>query len=179
MGNIAENTHWRKFKDPNFINGEDIHYELAGLKTETVVYIDSINEGTEIYDQNKGKGVKVAGVYLKDVNGNPLPKPMVLNTSNSKRLRKIFGTPFADRWIGKDKLVILCASPHPTCEWVVSFKEYNPKPPSNGQDAIRKLGLCENENELTGLWKSLTAEDKNLKNVIDKKDEMKERLGIA
>lgn len=116
-------NHWKKNIDANFISGEDLHDSVRGLRPEMIVTF-SREQDREAYDQNQNKKKVVTGVYLKDLNGNELAKPVVMNKKNGSFLAKEFGTPDMDLW-PKDKPVILYAQPDARFGWVARFKKYS------------------------------------------------------
>src|ERR1017187_8699435 len=93
---------WKKNLDSNFLNGEDLKFSRNGLKPEMVVVIEKINDA-ESFDQNKQQKSKVTTLTLKEVGGQELYKPIVLNKVNGKMLEKIYPTTNANayEWIGK------------------------------------------------------------------------------
>jgi len=82
-------THWRKQDNPNYIGA----YSLMDGKTKdlTVTIEKVVTE--EVKNERGSETCRVA--YLKD------QKPMILNTTNSKTIEKIYGTPYIEDWKGK------------------------------------------------------------------------------
>lgn len=114
---------WRKNIDANFISGEALHDSLYGLKPEMVVTYSREQE-KEAFDQNQNKKKVVTGIYLKDINGKELSKPLIANKANGNFLYKEFGTHNMDEW-PKDKPFTLYAQAHPRFVWVARLKKYS------------------------------------------------------
>ena len=116
-----EKTHWKKNNDSNFISGEDLISGLKGLKPEMVVVIEKFNDA-ESFDQKKQSKITVSALYLKEVGGASLYKPVILNKTNAKFFVKETGSDFVDDWIGKP--VIVYAQKDARHGHVVRFKKY-------------------------------------------------------
>lgn len=114
-------THWKKNLDSKFISGEDLKSELNGLKPEMAIVIEKFTD-TETFDQNKQAKITVTGLFLKDLNGKALYKPVILNKTNAKFMIKEFGSDFMEDWINKPiTLYTVADSRH---GFVVRFKKY-------------------------------------------------------
>jgi hypothetical protein len=116
-----EKTHWKKNNDSNFISGEDLISGLNGLKPEMVVVIEKFNDA-ESFDQKKQSKIIVSALYLKEVGGNSIYKPVVLNKTNAKFFVKETNSDFVDDWLNKP--VILYAQKDARHGYVVRFKKY-------------------------------------------------------
>ena len=116
-----EKTHWKKNNDSNFISGEDLMSGLKGLKPEMIVTIEKFNDA-ESFDQKKQSKIVVSALYLKEVGGNNLYKPVILNKTNAKFFVKETNSDFVDDWIGKP--VIVYAQKDSRHGHVVRFKKY-------------------------------------------------------
>lgn len=116
-----EKIHWRKNLDSTFISGEDLQAELKGLKKEMIVCIEKFNDA-QSFDQNKNAKTTISALYLKEVNGQSLYKPVVLNRTNAKFFVKETGSEYMDDWIGKP--VIMYAVKDSRHGYVVRFKTY-------------------------------------------------------
>lgn len=116
-----EKTHWKKNNDSNFISGEDLMSGLKGLKPEMIVTIEKFNDA-ESFDQKKQSKIVVSALYLKEVGGNSLYKPVILNKTNAKFFVKETNSDFVDDWVGKP--VVLFAQKDSRHGYVVRFKKY-------------------------------------------------------
>lgn len=117
----AEKVSWKKNLDSTYISGEDLQSELKGLKKEMIVVIEKFNDA-EIFDQNKSKKVILSALYLKEIGGASLYKPVVLNRTNARFFDKEMGTEFMNEWIGKP--VVLFAQKDSRHGWVARFRSY-------------------------------------------------------
>lgn len=140
-----EKTHWKKNNDSNFISGEDLMSGLKGLKPEMIVTIEKFNDA-ESFDQKKQSKIVVTGLFLKEVGGQSLYKPVILNKTNAKFFVKETNSDFIDDWIGKP--VIVYAQKDARHGYVVRFKKYvfpvlNPGTPDfeKCKTAIEKSGF--------------------------------------
>lgn len=116
-----EKTHWKKNNDSNFISGEDLMSGLKGLKPEMIVVIEKFSDA-QSFDQSKQAKLTVTGLFLKEVNGASLYKPVILNKINARFFVKETGSDFVDDWIGKP--VTMHAQKDARHGYVVRFKKY-------------------------------------------------------
>jgi len=116
-----EKTHWKKNNDSNFISGEDLISGLKGLKPEMVVVIEKFNDA-ESFDQKRQSKITVSALYLKEVGGASLYKPVILNKTNAKFFVKETNSDFVDDWINKP--VVIYAQKDARHGHVVRFKKY-------------------------------------------------------
>jgi len=114
-------THWKKNNDSRYIAGEDLQASLHGLRPEMVVTIDKFND-TDTFDQNTQAKKTATGLFLKELNGTPLYKPVILNATNAKFFTKETGSPFMEDWVGIP--VTLFAMKDSRHGYVVRFKKY-------------------------------------------------------
>jgi hypothetical protein len=165
-------THWKKNIDSRYISGEDLKAELHGLKPEMVVVIEKFQDA-ETFDQKKQEKAVKTGFFLKEVGGTILYKPVLLNGTNAKFCAKEFGSDFMENWIGKPFVMYAC--PDSRFGFVVRFKKYYP-PVIKPDKAIEALSKATTLDGLAAAWTSLTADEKLLKVVMDKKEELKLKL---
>lgn len=116
-----EKTHWKKNNDSNFISGEDLISGLKGLKPEMVVVIEKFKDA-ESFDQKKQSKIIVSSLYLKEVGGASLYKPVILNKTNAKFFVKETNSDFVDDWLNKP--VIVYAQKDARHGHVVRFRKY-------------------------------------------------------
>jgi len=91
-------THWKKLDNPNYLGAYSL---MVGDKTsELTAKINKVvNE-----EVRTAKGpVNCKVMYLQGC------KPMILNTTNSKIIEKIYKTPYIEDWIGQ-KITIYVAN---------------------------------------------------------------------
>lgn len=118
-----EKTHWRKNNDSRYISGEDLKSGLNGLKPEMLVVIEKFND-TDSFDKKTQQKTIVTGLFLKEIGGKSLYKPVILNKTNGKFFEKEMGSAFMDDWLNKP--VMLYCQPDSRHGFVVRFKKFNP-----------------------------------------------------
>jgi hypothetical protein len=114
-------TLWKKNLDSKYISGEDLQLSNKGLKPEMVVTIERFNDD-KTFDKQKNSDVIISSLYLKEVNGAALYKPVVLNRTNAKFFVKETGSDFMEDWLNKP--VIVYAQKDSRHGFVVRFKSY-------------------------------------------------------
>lgn len=114
-------TLWKKNLDTKYISGEDLQLSNKGLKPEMVVTIERFNDD-KTFDKQKNSDVIISALYLKEVNGAALYKPVVLNRTNAKFFVKETGSDFMEDWLNKP--VIVYAQKDSRHGFVVRFKSY-------------------------------------------------------
>ena len=84
-------THWKKLRNPNYIGS----YELmdGSDNPELIVTIEKVIK--EMVKGSDGKSEECTVAYLKG------QKPMILNSTNSKAIESIVGSPFIEDWSGQ------------------------------------------------------------------------------
>ena len=58
----TQKTHWKKNNDPRYISGEELKFELHGLKDNMVVQIVKFND-SETFDQANNSTVVKTGLF--------------------------------------------------------------------------------------------------------------------
>lgn len=87
-----ELTHWKKLTNPNYLGA----YSLQPNESRVVTIVEVKRE---IITGMEGKKEECTIAYLKG------EKPMILNSTNSKRIERITGTPFIENWKGAEVMV--------------------------------------------------------------------------
>lgn len=163
-------THWKKNLDSRYISGEDLHSSLKDLKPEMNVTIERFQD-QETFDKNtQTKSIKT-GFYLKEIGGKMLHKPVILNKTNAEFCAKEFGSDYMEHWIGKP--LVLYAKADRRHGFVARFKKYYKPNLADDKDALSKLENATNLDELVLAWQGLSKDEKNLPQVLAKKDELK------
>jgi len=178
-----EKTSWRKHLDSRYISGEDLVSGLRGFKPEMIVIIERFTD-SETFDQNtQTKSIKT-GFYLRELNGQMLHKPLILNSTNAKYCEKEFKTPFMEDWIGKP--IVLYAMPDKRFGHVARFKKYYPqahkaaepvKPVEVDEAAIiEQFQLITELPQLAEYWKGLGGDIQKIEAILKAKDKRKSEL---
>lgn len=120
-----ELTHWKKLTNPNYLGsyslqpGESRIVKITNVRREVVVGAD-------------GKKEECTVAYLLN------EKPMILNSTNSKRIEKIAQSPYIEQWVN------------------IEFMVYSEKIKAFGDivDALRVKPIEITQNDLNNLYKS-------------------------
>lgn len=121
----ADNSTWETVLDPNFINADLI----GAAGSERVVTIDHVETDVECNDPSgRGKN-RVKAVFFQEC------KPMVLNSTNTKKLNKLFGpdvkASYGKKILLRTEMVKVAGVP----KNAIRIQEYNPVPCQRcGQD---------------------------------------------
>lgn len=87
---MGTKTHWKKLQNPDYLGayslepGEDLVLTIKSIKKESVTGPDGKKEECSV--------VRFAEAGVK---------PMVLNSTNSKIIARIYKTPYIEDWVGK------------------------------------------------------------------------------
>lgn len=169
---MSEKTHWKKNNDSRYISGEDLMSRLKGLKPEMHVVIDRF-EDAETFDQTtQSKSVKT-GFFLKELNGESVYKPVILNNTNAKFCVKEFGSDFMEDWLNKP--LVVYAMPDKRHGFVARFKKYYP-PSISDVNALTILNQSTSLIELQSNWSKLNKQEQALPTVMALKDKLKNSL---
>lgn len=169
---ITNLTHWKKNNDSRYISGEDLKSGLNGLKPEMVVVIDSFQD-SETFDMKAQKTITRTGFWLKELNGNKIYKPVILNNTNANFCAKEFKSDFMEHWIGKP--FVLFAQADKRHGFVARFKKYYP-PAISDVTALATIKASTTLTELQTNWKKLTPQEQALPTVLALKDQLKTEL---
>lgn len=116
-------THWKKLDNPNYLGAYSL---MDGETKELTVTIEKVvNE--EIKTDRGSEMCKVA--YLKG------HKPLILNTTNSKQIEKIYDSPYIEDWAGK-KITIYVAKIKAFGETLDALRIKNIKPKESNPELL-------------------------------------------
>lgn len=88
---MESKTHWKKFQDNNYV-GE---YMFDGTDKDLVLTIkDTFLE--EVFEPNSNKTTNERVISFEEI-----PQKLICNTTNAKRIEKLFESPFVEDWVGK------------------------------------------------------------------------------
>lgn len=166
-------THWKKNNDSRYISGEDLKSGLHGLKPEMIVIIEKF-EDAETFDQTKNTKVVKTGFFLKELNGQPVYKPVILNNTNAKFCRQEFNSEYMEHWLNKP--FVLYAMADKRHGFVARFKKYYAPSTVSDVKPLKQLNECNTLSDLQKTWSELSAQEKNLPTVIAKKELLKTTL---
>lgn len=173
---MEKKTHWKKNNDPKYISGEDLKDGIEigkGLAPEMVVMIDRF-EDSETFDQNQNSKVIKTGFWLKDLNGNKIYKPVILNNTNADFCIKEFKSQFMEDWLNKP--LVLYARADKRHGFVARFKKYYPTVTISDVNALKLIESSKDLEDLKANFLSLSKEEQRLITVVSKTDALKQTL---
>ena len=167
---IMEKIHWRKNKDPKFLNGEDLKYNLANGVTDGMpVEISGVNT-TESFDPNSQVKTQVAELRFKTLDGAPISKGIIPGKWAATFMKyNGIKSPFLNDWVGV-KLIVY-AQPDKRFGHVVRFKKYTPS--FDDRPYLSALNNCKNMDELVKCYTNFDVKVKNMPSVIKVKNDLK------
>jgi hypothetical protein len=163
-------THWKKNNDSRYISGEDLRAGLKGLKPEMNVVITHF-EDSETFDQKTQEKVIKSGLFLQELDGTKVYKPVILNNTNAKFFIREFQSEFMEHWLNKP--CTLYAQPDKRHGFVARFKRYFAP---NTATFEKQLNDCKTLAELTQVWTAIPSDIKKIKAVFDIKETLKTTL---
>ena len=128
---MAEKTfrHWRSMTDLTYLRAE-----LFLPKEKKILTIKDIKE--EIVKNSQGMSARKPVAYFEeDV------LPMVLNTTNSKTIEKLYGTGLVERWIGK-KIQVFATTIRVGGEETLVLRVEKVIPPSQTNEVVYLCSVC-------------------------------------
>jgi len=157
-------THWKNNFDYQYLGG----YSIDGDDLELTI-VEVKNEDVE---GQKGQKESCMVIYFEEVD-----KGMICNKTNAKMIQSLYGSPYLEDWVGKK--IILGTEP------VTAFGEttdalriraYKPKVQIDPTKAIAKIKGALDISDLQTIWKSLSKDEQNNKEIINIKNTMKNEL---
>lgn len=169
-------THIDRLRNPNYFGSWDLMDENGIVKNKIVTIKEIKNEG--VFDQKKQEEVQVITVYFNEI------KPIILNSTNRKTLKKVTETDFIEEMIGK-RIEL-------TAKKIKAFGELQdalrivPTVVKAGKEVvIDKSGLlarineCKSLEDLKNFWTSISPKEQALPEIISRKEELKTELTNA
>ena len=155
-------THWKKLCNPDYLGsyaldpGEDLIVTIKLVKKEMVNGPD-------------GKKEECIVAHFKENN----TKPMVLNATNCKTIRKVLGTPFIEEWAGQ-QIQIFSTEVKAFGEMVDALRIRPQKPsknlpeltPQHEKWAGAVNSIKEGRNDLAGVLKYFTMTESNAQRLL-------------
>jgi hypothetical protein len=154
---MDENKSWHKNIDSNFISGEDLLNERKGLKKSMNVMVERFDE-RETFDQNNNAKILKDALYLKEVDGPSLYKPVLLNKTNAMFFDKLTGSDKIFQWVGIE--VVLFAQPDKRFGHVARFRKAPPKKAELDPAVVARFKACTNGEDLKAVFMSLSSVEK-------------------
>lgn len=166
-------THIDKLRNPNYLGGWDLQDE-SGNTIDRVVTIKEI-KNESVFNQKSQVEQQVITVLFEEC------KPIILNATNRKTLKKVTGTDFVEDMIGQ-KIQLTTKRIKAFGEFHDAIRVVNAKPQTIKQKPVdvgaclAKLTAATTLKELVAAWESLTPNEKAQTEVLAKKDELKNIL---
>ena len=92
---MTHKTHWRKFFETNYLGGFDLADGKGGFK-EITATIKRVQK--ETVTNERGKEDKLV-LHFDGL------KPMILNATNSKTMKKLTGSEYVEDWVGRTIII--------------------------------------------------------------------------
>lgn len=164
-------THIDKLRNPNYLGGWDLLDE-QGKTTDIVVTIKEI-KNESVFNQKDQSEQQVITVFFNEC------KPIILNATNRKTLKKVTGTEYVEEMIGKKiqlttKKIKAFGEMHDAIR-IVANKPVEQKP----VDVVAcktKLNNCKTEAELRATWLSFNSQEQANTEILSLKDKLKNEL---
>jgi hypothetical protein len=164
-------THIDKLRNPNYLGGWDL-LDANGKTVDRIVTIKEI-KNEMVFQQKSQLEEQVITVFFNEC------KPIILNATNRKTLKKVTGTEYIEQMIGK-KIQL-------TTKRIKAFGEFHDairittnKPenitqakPIDIEVCKSKLGKATSRAELILAWDSLTNAERNTTEILAEKERLK------
>jgi len=165
-------THIDKLRNPNYLGGWDLMDE-NGKTINRVVTIKEIKTEA-VFNQTKQENQDVITLFFNEC------KPMILNATNRKTLKKVTETEYIEDMVGKKielttKKIKAFGEFHDAIRIVASNPVSNEKP-VNVNVCLTKLKDCKTLSELQSVWSSFTQKEQATTEVLAEKDRLKNVL---
>lgn len=164
-------THIDKLRNPNYLGGWDLQ-DLNGITVDKVVTIKEI-KSEFVFNQKAQSEEPVLTVFFNEC------KPIILNSTNRKTLKKVTETEYIEEMVGK-KIQLTTKRIKAFGEFHDAIRIVNIKPKNekveivNIEEIISDLNKATTQDELVKKWTSLTSKAKSTPEVLAEKDRLKE-----
>lgn len=158
------NRHWKNFLDKDYLGSHNLE------KGEEMLLTIERFEGEEEVTTAEGKKQKQV-LYFKE----NVPK-MILNITNGNTLTALYGS-HPEQWVGK-QIQVYAASVKAfgKVQDALRIRDFVPKIAVDVAAYTKKLEGAKNLDELKGIWSKFPTSARNDKDLITKKDELKNKL---
>lgn len=163
-------THWKKMADPEYYGSHDL-INPDGTYREITVTITGVTRKEII--GNAGKKDTKNILLLKEV------KPIVLNNINQKAISRAVGSPFVERWVGKQVTIYVEVGVRAFggVTDALRFRSNTPAvAPVDRTAELAGIASCASLDALRDYYMGLPGEAKNDPAVVAAKDARKEAL---
>lgn len=166
-------THIDKLRNPNYLGGWDLQDE-NGKTTDIIVTIKEV-KSEFVFNQKAQMEEPVLTVFFNEC------KPIILNATNRKTLKKVTDTSYIEEMAGKriqltTKRIKAFGEFHDAIR-IVNVVVANAKVETvDIEKCIGILSACKTLSELVEKWNSLTAKEKATTEVLAEKERLKSIL---
>ena len=166
-------THIDKLRNPNYLGGWDLMDE-SGKTIDKVVTIKEI-KNESVFNQKTQDEQQVITLFFYEC------KPIILNATNRKTLKKVTGTEYIEDMIGKQiqlttKKIKAFGEFHDAIRIVTSTPSKVQEKPVDVAICLKKLIDCKTIQDLQNAWTGFTPNEQKTTELISKKDELKNVL---
>jgi len=163
-------THIDKLRNPNYLGGWDLQDE-NGKTNDIIVTIKEV-KSEFVFNQKAQMEEPVLTVFFNEC------KPIILNATNRKTLKKVTDTSYIEEMAGKciqltTKRIKAFGEFHDAIRIVAIAPNNAPIAKIDIPACISKLKLSKTLEELSSNWKSLTAKEQNVTEILAEKDRLK------
>jgi len=163
-------THIDKLRNPNYLGGWDL-MDAEGKTIDKIVTIKEI-KNESVFNQKLQIEEQVITLLFEEC------KPIILNATNRKTLKKVTETEYIEDMIGK-KITLTTKRIKAFGEFHDAIRISNVKPSDVVSKPVdialckTKLGKCTTLAELQTAWSSLSQSEQNTTEVLAEKDRLK------
>jgi DNA-binding protein len=163
-------THIDKLRNPNYLGGWDL-MDAEGKTIDKIVTIKQIKNDS-VFNQKSQIEEQVITLLFEEC------KPIILNATNRKTLKKVTETEYIEDMVGK-KITLTTKRIKAFGEFHDAIRISNVKPshvvskPVDIASCKTKLGKCTTLAELQTAWSSLSQSEQNTTEVLAEKDRLK------
>tara|TARA_R110000796_G_scaffold36107_5_gene92386 strand:- start:339 stop:854 length:516 start_codon:yes stop_codon:yes gene_type:complete len=166
-------THIDKLRNPNYLGGWDFQDE-SGKTINKIVTIKEVKTELVFNQKSQSEETKIT-LHFKEC------KPIILNTTNRKVLKKVTGTDFIEEMTNK-KVELTTKRLKAFGEWHDAIRIVSKAPTGEKvvevsiDKCIAKLATSTNQDELVNNWVSLTPSEKKAPEVLAEKERLKTKF---
>jgi len=163
-------THIDKLRNPNYLGGWDL-MDAEGKTIDKIVTIKEI-KNESVFNQKTQIEEQVITLIFEEC------KPIILNATNRKTLKKVTGTEYIEDMIGK-KIQLTTKRIKAFGEFHDAIRIATSKPsdviakPIDVLECKNKLSQCKTLVELQNCWLSFTQQEQNTTEILSEKDRLK------
>lgn len=163
-------THIDKLRNPNYLGGWDLQDE-NGKTTDIIVTIKEV-KSEFVFNQKAQMEEPVLTVFFNEC------KPIILNATNRKTLKKVTDTSYIEEMAGKriqltTKRIKAFGEFHDAIRIVNVVVASAKVEVVDAQKCIGILSACKTLSELGEKWTALTLKEKNTAEVLAEKERLK------